>query len=79
VADIGLSFDELQAEIARRMAMMDAAQDDADDLGPFAYLMRTVALTAYQRAAVLIVNNNERLARDLAAAGVEIGPRDGAA
>lgn len=76
MAAIGLSFDELQSEIERRMAAMDAAQEDADDLGPFADLMRTVALTAYQRAADLIVLNNERLARDLAAAGIRLAPRD---
>ncbi|HEU5434272.1 MAG TPA: hypothetical protein VFU81_21550 [Thermomicrobiales bacterium] len=76
MAAIGLSFDELQSEIERRMAAMDAAQDDADDLGPFADLMRTVALTAYQRAADLIVLNNERLARDLAAADIRLAPRD---
>ncbi|HET7094133.1 MAG TPA: hypothetical protein VFI22_11655 [Thermomicrobiales bacterium] len=76
MAAIGLSFDELQAEIERRMAAMDAAQEDADDLGPFADLMRMAALTAYQRAADLIVLNNERLARDLAAAGVRLPERD---
>jgi hypothetical protein len=62
---LGLSADELQAEIERRMTALDSAQDDAENLGPFADLMRTMALIAFQRAADLILLNNERLAEQL--------------
>ncbi len=64
---LGLSADELQTEIERRIAALDSAQDDADNLGPFADLMRTTALIAFQRAAELILLNNARLAEQLGA------------
>lgn len=67
---VGLSGEELQREIERRMARLDEAQEEAEHVGPFADLMRLMAMTAYQRAADLIALNNERIARQLAAAGV---------
>lgn len=69
---VGLSYEELQAEIARRMDQLDEAQEEAEHLGPYGDLLRLAALTAFQRAADLIVLNNERLAAQLAAAGVTV-------
>jgi hypothetical protein len=72
VAEIGLSYQELQVEIGRRMANLDEAQEDEEHLGPFGDLMRMVAQTSFQRAADLIVLNNRRIARQLAAAGISL-------
>ncbi len=68
---IGLSYEELQAEIGRRMAALDEAQEEAEHLGPYGDLLRLAALTAFQRAADLIVLNNERIAAQLAAVGID--------
>ena len=67
---IGLSHEELQTEIERRMFQLDEAQEEAEHLGPYGDLLRLAAATAYQRAADLILLNNERLAAQLAAAGI---------
>ena len=77
---LGLTYDELQAEIERRMAALDDAQADEEHLGPYGDLLRLAAQIAFQRAADLIVANNARLAEQLAAAGVAIAdePRTGA-
>ena len=64
---IGLSYEELQAEIERRMERLDEAQEEAEHLGAYGDLMRMVAAAAFQRAADLIVLNNERIAAQLAA------------
>jgi CHASE3 domain sensor protein len=72
LARVGLSYEELQAEIARRMAQLDEAQEDEEHLGPYGDLMRMVALAAYQRAADLIQLNNRRLERQLLAAGIAL-------
>ncbi len=69
---IGLSYEELQAEIERRMERLDEAQEEAEHLGAYGNLMRMVAAAAFQRAADLIVLNNERIAAHLAAAGIEL-------
>ena len=74
---VGLSYGELQAEIERRMVQLDEAQEEADHLGAFGDLMRMVAATAFQRAADLIVLNNERISAQLAAAGVRLPNEDG--
>ena len=71
---IGLSDDELQTEIARRMAKLDEAQEEEEHLGPYGDLMRMVAMTAFQRAADLIAVNNRRIDRQLAAAGIVLAP-----
>ena len=68
---VGLTYEELQAEIERRMAALDEAQEEAEQLGPYGDLMRMVAAAAFQRAADLILLNNERLAAQLAAAGID--------
>ncbi len=62
---IGLSAEELQEEIERRIARLDEAQEEEEHLGAYADLMRMVAVTAYQRAAELIEANNRRLAEQL--------------
>lgn len=67
---IGLSDDELQSLIARRMEELDTAQEDEEHLGPYGDLLRTAALIAYQRAAELIVANNRRIAKQIEDAGV---------
>lgn len=72
VAQIGLSNDELQSEIARRMARMDEAQEEEEHLGPYGDLLRMVAMIAFQRAADLIAVNNRRIERQLAAAGITL-------
>jgi hypothetical protein len=74
VTHLGLSDDELQTEIARRMARMDEAQEEEEHLGPYGDLMRMVAMTAFQRAADLIALNNRRIERQLAEAGIVLGP-----
>jgi hypothetical protein len=70
VARIGLTKDELQTEIARRMSRMDEAQEEEEHLGPYGDLMRMVAVIAFQRAADLIATNNRRIERQLEAAGI---------
>jgi predicted nucleic acid-binding protein len=70
VAKFGLTNDELQTEIARRMARMDEAQEEEEHLGPYGDLLRMVAVIAFQRAADLITANNRRIERQLAAAGI---------
>ena len=72
MAQIGLGYGELQAEIARRMDALDEIQEEAEHLGAYGDLMRMVAAAAYQRAADLILLNNDRIARQLAAAGVDL-------
>lgn len=74
MARIGLSDEELQTEIARRMARLDEAQEEEEHLGPYGDLMRMVAITAFQRAAELIALNNRRIERQLAAAGIVLAP-----
>jgi hypothetical protein len=54
------------------MARMDEAQEEEEHLGPYGDLMRMVAMTAFQRAADLIVLNNRAIERQLAAAGIAI-------
>jgi len=71
---LGLTPDELQREIERRMDALDEAQEDVENLGPYGDLLRLAAAIAFQRAAELIVLNNERLAQQLAAAGVRLPP-----
>jgi hypothetical protein len=68
---IGLTFDELQAEIEWRMGQLDEAQAEAEHLGPYGDLLRTAALIGFQRAAELIDANNRRIAAQLRAAGIE--------
>lgn len=72
MAKIGLSNDELQAEIVRRMARMDEAQEEEEHLGPYGDLLRMAAVIAFQRAADLITVNNRRIERQLAAAGIKL-------
>ena len=69
---IGLSFDDLQAEVARRMAQLDEAQEEEEHLGPYGDLLRTAALIGFQRAAELIDVNNRRIAEQLRAAGIDL-------
>jgi hypothetical protein len=69
---LGLSYEELQAEIDRRMFQLDEAQEEAEHLGPYGDLLRMIAVTAYQRAADLIVLNNQRVAAQLTAAGIRL-------
>ena len=73
---VGLTYEELQAEIERRMAALDEAQEEAEQLGPYGDLMRMVAAAAFQRAADLILLNNERIAAQLAATGVAVRTED---
>ncbi|HKG25650.1 MAG TPA: hypothetical protein VKB09_08375 [Thermomicrobiales bacterium] len=77
MARVGLSYDELQAEIARRMARLDEAQEEEEHLGPYGDLMRMVAMTAFQRAADLIALNNRRIESQLAAAGINVSAEGG--
>ena len=74
---VGLSYGELQAEIERRMFQLDEAQEESEHLGAYGDLMRMVAATAFQRAADLILLNNERIGAQLAAAGVRLPNEDG--
>lgn len=69
---IGISADELQHQIDLRMAELDEMQEDEEHLGAYGNLLRMTALIAYQRAAELILANNERIERQLAAAGIEL-------
>jgi hypothetical protein len=69
---IGLNKEELQAEIDRRMAAMDEAQEEIEQLGPYGDLLRTAALIAFQRAAELIELNNREIARQLRRAGIRL-------
>ena len=64
---IGLSEEDLQILIQDQMRRLDEAQEDAEHLGPFGDLLRLTAQIAYQRAAELIVANNQRIAEQLAA------------
>lgn len=68
----GLSAQELQDEIARRMNALDEAQDDAEHLGPYGDLLRLAAQVAFQRAADLLEANNRRLTEQLAAIGISM-------
>jgi hypothetical protein len=67
---LGLSLSELEVMISKRMAELDGAQEDQEDLGPFADLLRTVTLIAFHRASELIDANNRRLAEQLERMGV---------
>lgn len=70
---VGLTYGELQAEIERRMAALDEAQEETEHLGPYGDLLRMATMIAFQRAADLIEVNNRELARQLKQAGVRIG------
>lgn len=72
MAKIGLSGAELQADISRRMARLDEAQEEEEHLGPYGDLMRMVAMIAFQRAADLIAANNRRIERQLTDAGISL-------
>lgn len=77
---LGLSADELAAEIAARMDALDDAQEDEEHLGPYGDLLRLAAQIAFHRAAELIVLNNERVTAQLAAVGLTLpdgGRREG--
>ncbi|HEV2108171.1 MAG TPA: hypothetical protein VGR16_07905 [Thermomicrobiales bacterium] len=67
---IGLTGEELQAQIRDRMERLDDAQEDAEHLGPYGDLMRITAEIAYQRAAEMILVNNQRIAEQLEAMGI---------
>lgn len=69
---LGLSADELQAEIERRMAQLDEAQEEEEHLGPYGDLLRMAAAIAFQRAAELIEANNRRIEQQLRSAGVAL-------
>ena len=71
---LGLTPDELQAEIARQMAALDEAQEEGEHLGPYGDLLRLAAQIAFHRAADLIVANNRRLTEQLAALGLLTAP-----
>lgn len=62
---IGLTSDELHAHIRAQMERLDDAQEDAEHLGPYGDLLRMAAEIAYQRAAELILINNQRIAEQL--------------
>ncbi len=68
---LGLTTDELQAEISRRMTALDEAQDDAEHLGQYGDLLRLAAQIAFQRAAELIDLNNQRLTAQLSELGID--------
>ena len=70
---LGLTTDELQAEISRRMTALEEAQDDAEHLGQYGDLLRLAAQIAFQRAAEMIDLNNQRLSEQLAALGLDHG------
>jgi hypothetical protein len=63
---LGMTTDELQVEIQRRMDALDDAQEDQEQLGPYGDLLRTAAIIAFQRAAELIDANNRRISEQLA-------------
>ena len=67
---LGLTPEELQEEIATRLARLDALAEHAEEESQFADYDRFVAELAYQRAAELIEANNRRLAEQLTALGV---------
>ncbi len=67
---IGLTGEELQAHIRDQMERLDDAQEDAEHLGPYGDLMRVTAEIAYQRAAEMILANNQRIAEQLEAMGI---------
>ncbi|MFN8515124.1 MAG: hypothetical protein U0232_18985 [Thermomicrobiales bacterium] len=67
---LGLTPEELQQEIAARLARLDALAEHAEEETQFAEYDRFVAELAFQRAAELIEANNRRLAEQLAALGV---------
>lgn len=69
---LGLSTDELQVEIERRMARLDEAQEEEEHLGPYGDLLRMAAAIAFQRAAELIEANNRRMEQQLRSAGVAL-------
>lgn len=69
-ARLGLTPEELQGEIAARMARLDALAEGAEEETQFAEYDRLVTLIAYQRAADLIMANNRRLAEQLGALGL---------
>lgn len=79
VGRIGLSPEEIQAAIDKRMRLLADAQEEEEHLGPFSDLLRTMAQIAYQRAADLIVLNNRRIEQQLAAAGIIVPYESGAA
>jgi hypothetical protein len=68
----GLTYEELQAEITRRMAALEEAQEETEHLGPYGDLLRMATMIAFQRAADLIEANNRELARQLKQAGVRL-------
>jgi len=70
---LGLTLNELEALIARRMTDLDDAQDDQELLGGYADLLRTATLIAYHRAAELIEANNRRLESQLRERGFSSG------
>ena len=67
---IGLTYEDLQDEIARRIAELDEAQEESEHLGPYGDLLRLAAQVAFQRAADLIVANNRRITQQLVERGV---------
>lgn len=67
---LGLTPEELQEEIATRLARLDALAEHAEEETQFAEYDRFVAELAFQRAAELIEANNRRLMEQLAALGV---------
>jgi hypothetical protein len=67
---LGLTPEELQQEIATRLARLDALAEHAEEETQFADYDRFVAELAYQRAAELIEANNRRLVEQLTALGV---------
>ncbi|HET8522524.1 MAG TPA: hypothetical protein VFL82_04770 [Thermomicrobiales bacterium] len=69
---LGLTSEELQAEISRRLTLLDEAQADEEHLGQYGELMRMMAVIAFQRAADLIAVNNRRIEEQLKAAGVDL-------
>lgn len=62
---IGLTSEELQTHIRGQMERLDDAQEDAEHLGPYGDLMRMAAEIAFQRAAELILINNQRIAEQI--------------
>ena len=75
---LGLTPEELQREIAARLARLDALAEHAEEETQFAEYDRFVAELAFQRAAELIEANNRRLAEQLLALGLIGGAEEGA-
>ena len=71
---LGLTHEELQAEIARQMTALDEAQEESEHLGPYGDLLRLAAQVAFQRAADLILANNLRLTEQFVALGLLAAP-----